>query len=167
MYRIAFARAISCFAALFLMCAAGAALAEDWQLKDTEGVSHTLAGEKGKWVLVNFWAPWCPPCLEEMPGLSTLQKQHRDLQVIGVAVMYRRKSDVLSVVSQQKLAYPVVLGNESTAGDFGGFSGLPASFLYDPAGKLVGRHDGPLTPQDIERIMSHVPGATSLFVSVD
>jgi len=146
-----------------LLCVAPAALAGEWKLKDKEGVSYTLAGQKGKWVLVNFWAPWCPPCLEEMPGFSALQKRHTDLQVIGVAVMYKKKREVLEVVSEQSLAYPIVLGNESIASDFGEISGLPTSFLYSPTGKLVGRHEGPLTPHDVEQAMARAPEAAGLF----
>ncbi len=150
-------------AACAILLAAHTASADDWKLKDSNGVSHTLAGQKGKWVLVNFWAPWCPPCLEEMPGFSALQEKHRDLQVIGIAVMYRKKREVLDMAKEKKLSYPVVLGNESIASEFGELTGLPVSFLYDPAGKLVGRHDGPLTPQQIEQAMARAPGATALF----
>lgn len=141
------------------------AAAAGWTLKDTHGVSHSLAQEKGKWVLVNFWAPWCPPCLAEMPGFSALQKKHRNLQVIGVAVMYRETSDVLAVAKKQKLVYPIVLGNEDVASVFGELPGLPTSFLYDPAGKRVGRHQGPLDPRALEHVMAHPADATKLFPS--
>ena len=150
---------------VLLLCSTQAVLAADWKLKDKEGVSYTLAGQKGKWVLVNFWAPWCPPCLEEMPGFNALQKRHTDLQVIGVAVMYRKKKEVLDVVREQSLSYPIVMGNESIASDFGEISGLPTSFLYSPTGKLVGRHEGPLTPRDIEQAMARSPEAAGLFTS--
>lgn len=146
-----------------LLCMAQPALAGEWKLKDKDGVSYTLAGQKGKWVLVNFWAPWCPPCLEEMPGFNALQKRHTDLQVIGVAVMYKKKREVLEVVREQSLAYPIVLGNESIASDFGELSGLPTSFLYSPTGKLVGRHEGPLDARDVEKAMARAPEAAGLF----
>ncbi len=159
---------LSQLAAVGLLALFGAspALAGDWKLKDTQGGTHTLAGEKGKWVLVNFWAPWCPPCLEEMPGFSSLQKKHRDLQVIGVAIMYRKKREVLDVINAQKPAYPVVLGNEDIASEFGELAGLPTSFLFDPSGRLVGRHDGPLTAEQVERAMA-APGAGGLFSGRD
>ena len=63
-------------------------------------MQYTLSGLQGRWVLVNFWAPWCPPCLEEMPDFSALQQQHKDLQVIGVAVMYRSRQKVTDVRQQ-------------------------------------------------------------------
>lgn len=152
-----------CIAAALSLLAVQPAFAGGWKLQDKDGVSHTLAGEKGKWVLVNFWAPWCPPCLEEMPGFNALQKRHKDLQVIGVAVMYRKKQEVLDVVHEQSLSYPIVLGNEDIASDFGELRGMPTSFLYAPSGKLVGRHDGALTPHELEQAMAQASDAAALF----
>ena len=127
-------------------------MADDWTLKDKDGMGYSLSGLHGKWVLVNFWAPWCPTCLQEMPELVTLQKTHPDLQLIGVAVMYKTRREVTDIA--QNLTYPVVFGNEDTAADFGGIPGLPTSFLYTPDGKLAGRHSGPLTLVDIEQAMA-------------
>ncbi len=152
------------FAALVLASLLGPdARAGDWSLKDKDGANYTLSGLSGKWVLVNFWAPWCPPCLQEMPELVTLQQQHKDLQVIGVAVMYQSRKEVLDMVAKQSLSYPIVLGSEDTAGDFGGLAGLPTSFLYAPSGKLVGRHDGPLTQMEVEQAIQQKPEAAGLF----
>lgn len=140
-------------ACILSLALCGTACAADWRLKDKEGVRYTLSSLKGKWVLVNFWAPWCPPCLEEMPGFSALQKRHPDLQVIGVAIMYRKKSEVLNVARQQALPYPIVLGDEDTAAQFGGIEALPTSYLYTPAGKLLTQRQGPFTQREIERLM--------------
>ena len=136
-----------------LLCCVPPARADGWNLKDKDGVHHTLAAERGKWVLVNFWAPWCAPCLQEMPELEALQQQHRDVRVIGVAVLYRKNQEVLDAVRQTSVSYPIVLGNEDIASDFGEMRGMPASFLYDPAGQLVGRHDGPITRAEVEDIL--------------
>jgi thiol-disulfide isomerase/thioredoxin len=124
------------------------AVAGDWSFKDVAGNTHTLSGERGKWVLVNFWAPWCPPCIQEIPDLVAL-KNRPDVQVIGVAVMYKAHHEVMDVARQLAINYPIVLGDEDTAGDFGGISALPTSFLYSPAGQLVGRHEGPLTRDEV------------------
>lgn len=154
-------------ALVLTLCVAQAALAEGWKLKDREGVSYTLSGLKGRWVLVNFWAPWCPVCIEEMPVFNALHKTHKDLQIIGVAVMYMKKQEVTDVVRAQGLAYPVVLGNEDLASEFGEMPGMPVSFLYSPSGKLVGRHDGPLTQRDIEQAISQAPEAARIFTRGD
>jgi thiol-disulfide isomerase/thioredoxin len=152
------------FAALLLSLGlVHTARAGDWNLKDRDGAHYMLSGLHGKWVLVNFWAPWCPPCLQEMPGLVALQQQHKDLQVIGVAVMYGSRKEVTDTVSKLSVSYPIVFGNEDTAGDFGGLDGLPTSFLYTPTGKLVGHHQGILTQSEIERAMAQKPDAAALF----
>lgn len=140
-------------AALLVFAYAPTAQADDWDLKDSNGTHYQLSSLHGKWVLVNFWAPWCPPCLQEIPELAALQKREKDLQVIGVAVMYHSIQSVTEMIKKQAIPYPVVLGNEDTASDFGGLTGLPTSFLYSPAGRLVGHHQGPLTRQEVEQAM--------------
>ena len=75
--------------------------AGDWALRDKNGMEFTLSGLHGRWVLVNFWAPWCPPCLREIPDLVALQQKHKDLQVIGVAVMYGSRKEVMDTVDKQ------------------------------------------------------------------
>lgn len=136
---------------------------DDWSFKDKDGAQYTLSALHGKWVLVNFWAPWCPPCLEEMPDLQAMQQQRKDLQVIGVAVMYGSRKEVMDIVNKKSISYPIVFGTEDTAGDFGGLDGMPTSFLYSPSGKLVGHHQGILTKNDVEQAIEQKPGASALF----
>lgn len=136
------------------------ARADGWSLKDSNGVQYTLAGLHGRWVLVNFWAPWCPPCIQEIPDFVAL-KSRPDVQVIGVAVMYKNRREVMDEAKSLAINYPVVLGDEDTAGDFGGVTGLPTSFLYAPNGKLLGKHEGPLTQDEIKRAIEG--NATALF----
>jgi thiol-disulfide isomerase/thioredoxin len=156
----------SLLAALLLaFCLIQSSDAGGWDLKDKDGIPYRLSDLKGKWVLVNFWAPWCPPCLQEMPEFSALARKHKDLLVIGVAVMYRKKQEVLDVVKTQSITYPIVLGNEDIASEFGEIEGLPTSFLYAPSGKLVGRHDGALSREDVEKAMHQKSEATDPFKS--
>ena len=136
-----------------------AATADSWSLLASNGIRYSQDGLHGKWVLVNFWAPWCPPCLAEMPDLARFQEQHKDIQIIGVAVMYHARHEVTDIAREKALTYPVVFGSEDIASDFGGVSGLPTSFLYSPSGKLVGQHQGPLTPRQIEQAMNGSPAA--------
>lgn len=152
-----------CTAFLLLLGLSHGTWAGNWNLRDKDGVNYTLPALQGKWVLINFWAPWCPPCLQEMPDLAALQQQHKDLQVIGVAVMYGSRKAVMDIVSEKAISYPIVFGNEDTAGDFGGLVGMPTSFLYSPSGKLVGHHQGILTRNDIEQAIAQKPQAAALF----
>lgn len=148
---------------LISLCSFQTCLADGWNLKDKDGVSYKLSDEKGKWVLVNFWAPWCPECLQEMPGLNALQKQHQDLLIIGVAVMYRKTQEVTDVIKSQSVSYPIVFGNEDIASDFGEMKGMPTNFLYSPSGKLIGHHDGYLSQEEIEQAIGQKPGSAEIF----
>jgi thiol-disulfide isomerase/thioredoxin len=138
-------------------------MADDWNLKDKDGVHFKLSEQKGKWVQVNFWAPWCPDCLQEIPELNALQKQHKDMLVIGVAVMYKKKQEVFDAVRAQSVSFPIVLGDEDIASDFGEMKGMPTSFLYSPYGKLVGHHDGSLTQNDVEHVIAQEPNSSGFF----
>ena len=151
-------------ALLLSLCSAHLALADEWKLKDKDGTQFKLSDQKGKWVLVNFWAPWCPSCLQEMPDLDALQKQHKDLLVIGVAVMYRKNQEVTDALKSQPVSYPIVLGDEDIASDFGEMKGMPTSFLYSPSGKLVGHHDGPLTQAEIDQAITQQSASEKLFL---
>jgi len=128
--------------------------AHAWTLHDTAGKTLDLSGFHGKWVLVNFWAPWCHPCRQEIPQLIRLQHDAPGgLTVIGIAVSYRSPQTVADFVRRYGMDYPIVLGSTDLASEFGGFMGLPASFLYGPDGKIVHRFEGPQTEASVEKVM--------------
>ncbi len=83
--------------------------------------------------------------------------------MIGVAVMYGSRKEVMDIVNKKSISYPIVFGTEDTAGDFGGLVGMPTSFLYSPSGKLVGHHQGILTKSEVEQVIEQTPGASALF----
>ena len=77
--------------------------------------------------------------------------------------MYDSRKEVLNKVTKHFISFPTVFGNEDIAGDFGGLDGMPTSFLYSPSGKLIGRHQGPLTKNEIEQVIEQKPQAAALF----
>lgn len=125
-------------------------------LTDSKGKTHTLEGYKGKWVLVNFWATWCPPCLEEIPDLIALHDKYSKtrLVVIGIAMDYRDPKQVLDFADSMFINYPVVLGNSKIASQIGPMQGLPTTYLYNPEGKAVAYQVGALTRDAVERYIS-------------
>lgn len=137
---------------LFIICIFifKAGLADEFSLKDSNGVQYRLSGLRGKWVLVNFWAPWCTSCIHEIPELIALQKSHHNLQVIGIAMFYKNNKEVISILTKSAINFPIVMGNDSSEKDFGGLDVLPTSYLYSPSGKLVGHFQRPITKQEIE-----------------
>ncbi len=136
--------------AFLLLVPASSMASENWSLTDTNGKMVRLSDYKGKWVLVNFWATWCPPCLAEIPHLNAMKR--KNIVVIGIAVSYSGASEVLDFMKDKKITYPVVLGNEDVAAKFGGIDSLPTTFLYSPDGMLVGQHEGQLTQDDISKL---------------
>ena len=127
-----------------------------FNVKDMEGRSHTLADYKGKWVLVNFWATWCPPCLEEIPDLIALHDKHRgkDLVVIGIAMDYKSKKEIADFANDMLMSYPVVLGDDKVLKQFGSTSVLPTTYLYNSSGNLFKVHHGLITRSQVEKILS-------------
>ena len=137
---------------LFLVLVATALGAQAFTFTDSKGKTQTLEQYKGKWVLVNFWATWCPPCLEEIPDLVALHEDRKNnLVVIGVALDYRDPKDVLQFSDQMMISYPMVLGSHKLAAQVGSIPGLPTTYLYNPQGKQVAYNVGAVTRDGIER----------------
>lgn len=139
-----------------------AAAAAGFTLQDTQGKTHRLEDYKGRWVLVNFWATWCPPCLEEMPDLIKLSETRKDLAVIGIAMEYQDPQYVKEFADNMFVTYPVVLGTRDIAAQIGKVPGLPTTYIYDPEGKLVARNVGALTRQAVERYIDTKTAAATL-----
>ncbi len=125
--------------------------AANFTVQDAKGKTHRLQDYKGKWVLVNFWATWCPPCLEEMPDLQKLHETRKDLVVIGIAMDYKDPQYVISFAEDLLVTFPIVLGNQKIASQIGRISGLPTTYLYSPQGNLAAQNVGALTRQSVER----------------
>ncbi len=133
------------------LCLALPALAAPFAFTDLKGKVQRLSDYKGKWVLVNFWATWCPPCLEEIPDLVELHEAHKrkDLVVIGVALDSTEKS-VRQFVTRFSISYPVVVGDYDQAAQVGEVNVLPTSYLFNPDGELVSYQEGLLTRSSVE-----------------
>ena len=136
---------------LIAMLWVSAATAEGFNFKDTKGKVHRLDDYKGKWVLVNFWATWCPPCLEEMPALQKLHETRKDLVVIGIAMDYQDPEYVKQFADDLLVTFPIVLGDRKIAAQIGKIPGLPTTYLYNPEGRVVAQNVGALTREAVER----------------
>jgi len=124
-------------------------------IKDMDGKVHRLSQYKGKWVIVNYWATWCPPCLEEIPDLVTLydSRRNKDVMVIGVVFDYETVKEVADYIDDMLMSYPTVLGGEYVSKQIGSAEVLPTTYIYNPHGKLVKVKKGIVSRQYLETIM--------------
>ncbi len=145
-------------AGLLLALMVSAAQAADFKVTDTNGKTHSLSGYKGKWVLVNYWATWCPPCLEEIPDLIALHENKKNnLVVIGVAMDYRNAKQVTDFAEGLLVEYPIVLGTPEIVSQIGPVQGLPTTYLFNPEGKMVAQQVGLITRASVESYIAGKP----------
>ncbi|MBT9539172.1 TlpA disulfide reductase family protein [Thiobacillus sp.] len=141
-------------AALLLALTASWAQA-DFRMTDTNGKTHSLSGYKGKWVLVNYWATWCPPCLEEIPDLIALHENKKNnLVVLGIALDYRSAKQVTEFADGLLVSYPIVLGSPKITNQIGPVQGLPTTYLFNPEGKMVAQQVGAITRESVESFLA-------------
>lgn len=131
--------------------------AKAFKFQDSTGKMHTLADYKGQWVLINFWATWCPPCLEEIPDLIALYESRDDVMVIGIAMDFADPKDVMEYVDAMSISYPTVLGSRSIAAQIEELSMLPSTYLFDPNGRPAARQIGLITREEIEKFIQYKP----------
>jgi peroxiredoxin len=136
----------------FILACSLSGYAADFSLQDLNGKTHRLADYRGKWVLVNYWATWCPPCLDEIPELSSLNNAHhdKDLMVIGIAIDSGSSKKVADFARAHGISYPVVMGNRKVTDQIGTVEVLPVSYLYNPNGEQVSYQAGKVTRTSIE-----------------
>lgn len=117
----------------------------NFTLPDLDNRPVRLADFRGKWVVVNFWATWCPPCLLEMPELQAFHEAHANrAAVIGVNMEDLAPTEIQSFAARLAVTFPIVLSGGKPVSGFD-LKGLPTTFLVSPAGELADTHLGTVT----------------------
>jgi thiol-disulfide isomerase/thioredoxin len=119
--------------------------APDFTLDDMDGVAHALSALRGNYVLVNFWATWCPPCRKEMPSLEYLYQRYKEKSFRVLAVNQWEDSDhVFSYMGELEVfpSFPILFDPQSQVSERYGVRGLPTSFIIDPEGRIIYRAIG-------------------------
>ncbi len=126
--------------------------APDFSLKDLTGKKVEIKQFKGKTIFLNFWATWCGPCKEEMPGLEVLHKQFKEKNfvLLTISVDYEGTKPVQEFINKHRYTFPVLLDPKCETLDLFEVKGIPTTFLIDKKGKMVGKAIGPRNWKSVE-----------------
>ncbi len=144
---------LACFASSTSYAALGHTLsrlptpvpAPDFTLEDMDGEKYTLSSLRGKVIMINFWATWCPPCREEIPSMEAVYQSLRDKDFIVLAINQWESPDhVFSYMGQLDVypTFPILFDRDSSVSDSYGVKGLPTTMLIDRQGRVVYRAVG-------------------------
>lgn len=124
----------------------------DLDLKDLDGKLHKLSDYRGKWIVVNYWATWCPPCRHEIPDLVDFHNRHKgsDAVVLGVNHEYATIQELKNFKKKYKMSYPVLQGTPRTPSIDRQIRGLPTTYLVNPEGQIVAVQSGPISADMLE-----------------
>jgi cytochrome c biogenesis protein CcmG/thiol:disulfide interchange protein DsbE len=132
-------------------------------LKDTRGRAFSLSAYKGKVVLVNFWATWCPPCRKEVPDLIKMQKQYRDqgLRIIGITYPPEKMSDVIRFMRKLGVNYRVAIGTKADKALFTASETLPMTVVINRDGAVRDVVEGILYSDEFDQKVKPLLSAQS------
>jgi thiol-disulfide isomerase/thioredoxin len=137
------------------VCPANAKKANlDFTVTDMNGQSVKLSAFKGKVILLDFWATWCPPCKAEIPGLIELHDQYKSKGLVVLGISEDDDAETLrKFAAEWKINYPMLVGlDEDKLFDaYGPLFGIPTSVFVGRDGALCGRHVGPATKEEFEK----------------
>ncbi|MFH1466607.1 MAG: TlpA disulfide reductase family protein [Pseudomonadota bacterium] len=126
-------------------------------LPDPEGQLHALTDLKGEPVIVNFWATWCPPCVQEIPEFSAFSKDHPEIPVLGVAVDSGSPAEIRAAARRLGISYPVLIADQATY-DRWDVSTLPTTVFIAPDGTVAGSHVGGMSREALEKALVEAVG---------
>lgn len=142
---------------VFIVFIAAIAQAEsiDFALPDLKGQTHRLSDYRGKWVVVNYWATWCPPCLDEIPELEVFHDAHKDSDavVLGVNLEDIGLEQLHTFVEEQFISYPILVDQPRARTELGIVPGMPTTYVVSPSGEVVARQVGPITKEMLEAFL--------------
>jgi peroxiredoxin len=116
----------------------GMPLAPDFDLMDVDGQRHTLAMHRGKIVIVNFWATWCPPCRFELPAMEKVWERLKDKGVVILGINVGEDADtIFTFTADYPVTFPLLMDSDSSVTNAYPVIGLPTTYVINPQGKLV------------------------------
>jgi thiol-disulfide isomerase/thioredoxin len=122
------------------------------QVTTLDGRPWNLAAQRGHWVIVNFWATWCVPCIREMPDISAFVGKHANVRAIGLAYDDSPADQIRAFLTKHPVVYPVAqVPLDHPPKDFDAPQGLPTTWLIAPDGRVAKRFIGPIDAATLGR----------------
>jgi thiol-disulfide isomerase/thioredoxin len=125
----------------------------DFTLNDLDGTAVTLSDFRGRWVVVNFWASWCSPCIRELPELVSYQRENPGVQVLGINFEEISVDEARDFLEPFGINFPNLKIGSTPLVPFEPLEGLPTTAIIGPSGELVERHMGPVTSAQLRDII--------------
>jgi len=140
--------------AIVLLMGVGTASAVDWDLTQMDGKTRNLTDYHGQWVIVNFWATWCPPCREEIPELIHFHDEQKgNAVVLGVNFEEFDKEKLAEFVDEYMMSYPIFTLTPTNVTPLGSVPGLPTTYMIAPTGEVVARQVGMVSEEMLTSFM--------------
>ncbi len=142
------------FTPLLLLCSLSS-YAVELPYQTLDGAQGNLSEHLGKWVVINYWATWCPPCMEEIPELIQFHDNHkdRDAVVLGFSMESVSHQKLAKFVDDKNINYSIV-PNARSYEEIGNVSGLPTTYVIDPGGEVVASQVGRVTAEMLESFIA-------------
>ena len=141
--------------------------APDFSLKDMDGKTYNLSDYRGKVVMLNFWATWCPPCVKEIPEYVELQGEYgaQGVQFIGIPLDDEGVAKVRPWLAKHPVTYPILLPDTKVVGTYGDLSSIPVTFIIDRKGMIresfVGIRQKPVVVEMLKKYIAEGGGGSA------
>jgi len=146
------------FVTLLLLCAPTILMAQGVEKIGVQGLRNLIDSNKGRVLIINYWATWCSPCVKEFPGLMNVRREfaESDLSIVGISVDYNPKP-VENFIKQNKVNFPIFL-DDGSIGSMMDIGSIPRTLIYDRQGKKILDHLGFIPEESFRHVVARLLG---------